>query len=93
MYVQRITHPRKSSDDVSKRTLFRRTKLVKDKLQEVSGNKATEQLSHMLRTATRHDLQHLLKKIKFTTYIPPLEELALKSDISLSWAALRELKL
>ena len=73
--------------------LFRRTKTIKDRLKEINGNEPTHQLMHLLRTATRQDLQSLLQKINLKTFIPPLEELALKSDLSLSWAALRELKL
>lgn len=41
----------------------------------------------------RDELQSLLQDMQLKSFIPPLEELALKASLRMSWASLRELKL
>lgn len=95
--LMKVRSSRVSSAAACSRTLRDRTKMIGRMRASVSGGESMVQLSREVTSITSEYRKHLLDEIfkqpgRFLIEIPPTESLALKSDLQLPWAKLREMR-
>ena len=88
----RLTRPRKSSTEVTQRTIQRRTAALQQARERVSKGESSTQLRAEMHSLTKQERQSLLREAGFTVDIPPDVGLALKADLALPWRKLRILR-
>lgn len=95
MSLVRVTTPRIKSDDVSRRTLKRRSNEINTVRDLISKGSSLEQLQYEVKTLPMDEREALLDQAmvkEASITIPDEDILALKADLSFPWNKLRELK-
>ena len=89
------TRPRKTTDNVSKKTARKRSKAVAETRTAVSGGASGTQLKDELKAIGRVEREALLKEAlgkDFKITIPQGDILAMKADLGETWYKLRKLR-
>ena len=89
-----VTVARKSSGDVSARTLRKRTENLTNHLELVGGNTnegLLTQVTHMVKGFDESERENIFKNFNYTVTIPASHLASMTSSLNLSWYTAREI--
>ena len=84
-----ITQCRVSSTQVSDKTLSRRSSLLSQLREVISGGESTAQMQSDLSRMTKAEREEVLRGAQLPVVIPTEHALALKADLALTWGKCR----
>ena len=79
------------SSEASYKTISHRTKTLTQLRNTISGGDSSVQLRSELRVLTKEEREALLQGAGLPIKIPPAHALAMKADLGLPWAKMREI--
>ena len=79
------------SSEASFNTISHRTKTLSQLRDTISGGDTSLQLQSELRVLNKEEREEVLRGVGLPVRIPPAHALALKADLGLPWAKMREI--
>lgn len=79
------------SSEASFNTISHRTKTLAQLRDTISGGDTSLQLRSELRVLSKEEREEVLRGVGLPVRIPPAHALALKADLGLPWAKMREI--